>query len=432
MVKEMNKPTSSIKDVLKIMDRVLGLSLLFLFILILAYKYYYKLELYGALYIFLFLIYNLIISQISIKAKKPYKVEFLRNFIALTFLCPIGLLIKAPFDPFWFSYLIMVISSGTIFYEVTGKNYASLLVSAYGILSYIIASIYLTPEVPFIYIIFHSWVMATFTLLMNQVLKLVDMSYKRENYKRIELHQALTELEAAQQSLIHSSRLSAIGEMAGGIAHEINNPLTIISGSVFKIKQDAENDVLTDENLKKHLKRITDTISRITHIVNSLKIVSRESDDLEAKIITLREILNDTLSICTEKFRNNGVNLHFDINDESFSAKVNVDHVQISQVFLNLLNNSYDAIEGRKEKWIRIETKEEGKYQIVKIIDSGTGINNDYNQKVFEPFFTTKEVGKGTGLGLSISKSILEKNRGVLLLDSHAKNTTLIVKIPKA
>ena len=116
---------------------------------------------------------------------------------------------------------------------------------------------------------------------------------------------------------------------------------------------------------------------------------------------------------------------------DQFNISIKGDQVQLSQVFINLLNNSYDALCDAQNKWIKIELKESDTEFLISFIDNGAGIQEDIKQKIFNPFFTTKEFGKGTGLGLGISKAIMEKHNGELLLDSTHPHTCFIVKLPR-
>lgn len=104
---------------------------------------------------------------------------------------------------------------------------------------------------------------------------------------------------------------------------------------------------------------------------------------------------------------------------------------QIEQVLLNLLNNSFDAIQSTPDRWIHITARLENHRVLILVTDSGTGIPNDVQQKMLQPFFTTKEVGKGTGLGLSISKGIIEDHQGQLYYDPKNKNTCFVIDLPE-
>ena len=105
-------------------------------------------------------------------------------------------------------------------------------------------------------------------------------------------------------------------------------------------------------------------------------------------------------------------------------------HVQISQVFLNLFSNSYDAVEHLSERWIQIDCAKNENFLILRIIDSGSGIPNEIQEKIFQPFYTTKEIGRGTGLGLSISNTIINNHKGKFTIDNNFPNTCFIVSLP--
>ena len=102
----------------------------------------------------------------------------------------------------------------------------------------------------------------------------------------------------------------------------------------------------------------------------------------------------------------------------------------MSQVILNLLNNAFDAIENKDEKWVEVQTLQNKNWVEIRVSDCGHGIPKEIQDKILQPFFTTKEVGKGTGLGLSISKGIIESHGGDLTIDNEAKNTTFVARIP--
>lgn len=145
---------------------------------------------------------------------------------------------------------------------------------------------------------------------------------------------------------------------------------------------------------------------------------------------SVNAIIEETLSLCREKFYNHGIQITVNIELE-LTYMVECRSVEISQVFLNLLNNSHDAILDLNEKWIKIDVKDSGEYVEVSITDSGSGIPKEIQDKMMQPFFTTKEVGKGTGLGLSISRGIIDSHQGKMYIDPNNKNTCFIIKLPK-
>lgn len=238
------------------------------------------------------------------------------------------------------------------------------------------------------------------------------------------------ELEEQKNLTFHASKMSALGEMAGGIAHEINNPLTII-GSINRIIRKSIEKGITEPSLfYKYCDDIDMTITRISKIISGLRTISRDgtNDDFAPAIIT--DIFNDALSICGEKFKSHGNELKIDLDEDVYQTVIDCRRVQLSQVFLNLLGNSYDAIEKLPERWIKIECAKKDNNLIIQFIDSGPGIPKNIQDKIFQPFFTTKEIGKGTGLGLSLSNSIIKSHGGVFAVDSNSPNTCFVITLP--
>lgn len=233
------------------------------------------------------------------------------------------------------------------------------------------------------------------------------------------------ELEANRALLISSSKMSALGEMSSGIAHEINTPLAIIQMRTDQLLSMLEDNNLDDDTAKKALLAIDSTIKRITKIINGLKSFSRDGRQDPVQQYNLIEIIENTFVLCKEKFKNHNIEIIFE--KELFSVFENTQipcrPSEVSQVLLNLLNNAYDAIENNQEKWIKINLLKTEEKAIIQIIDSGFGIPSDLKEKVMQPFFTTKPLGKGTGLGLSISKGLMQAMNGDLVYNDNLHNT---------
>ena len=228
--------------------------------------------------------------------------------------------------------------------------------------------------------------------------------------------------------LLESSRLVSLGEMAGGIAHEINTPLAIIQLKASQLRRLFESDRLTKETSISFLKQIEDTCKKISEIIIGLRTFSRDGSADEFQPWSLNKILEGTVSLCQERFKSNGV----DLSVEKFNdLEIKCRPVQIGQVLLNLLNNAFDAIENRTEKWVKIGIQETEKSIDISITDCGLGIPTEIANKLMQPFYTTKGVGKGTGLGLSISKGIIESHGGTFILDRSAQNTRFVIQLPK-
>lgn len=242
--------------------------------------------------------------------------------------------------------------------------------------------------------------------------------------------QDITELVERNMALIASSRLSSLGEMASGIAHEINNPLSIILGKSALLKILIEDNSFDREKATQFLMHISDTTHRIAKIIKGLRAFARDTDGVPFEANSLHDVINDTLELCSERFYNNHIELKLPdvaIDQLYFFGRSE----QIAQVLLNLLNNAFDAAYSADHKWVEVKVKaSQEKIQII-VIDSGVGINPQLIEKIFEPFYTSKEVGKGTGLGLSISKGIVENHLGRLFLDPLAQQTTFTIEIPR-
>lgn len=236
-------------------------------------------------------------------------------------------------------------------------------------------------------------------------------------------------LKESQALLFNRTKLSAIGEMAGGIAHEINNPISMIKGKLDLIKKHMEKEPINKEKILDDLNKVDQTILRVTKIIKGLRHFSRSGEADPFENANLIAIIEDTLSLCSERFKTHGITLNF--NTEYKDIQINCRSIQISQVILNLLNNAYDAIEKFDERWVSIEVVLYHSNRVeVMITDCGAGIPEELHEKILQPFFTTKDIGKGTGLGLSISAAIIAEHKGVLRLDGTYTNTRFIITLP--
>jgi C4-dicarboxylate-specific signal transduction histidine kinase len=145
--------------------------------------------------------------------------------------------------------------------------------------------------------------------------------------------------------------------------------------------------------------------------------------------VKLTEVLNETIDLCKERFKVNNVTLRINISDHNIVVISR--GTQLSQVLLNLLNNAYDAIDGRSDKWIEVDAQETEEFVKLTVTDSGAGIPNSIAEKLFQPFFTTKGVDKGTGLGLSMSHGIIADHGGRIYVDNKSRHTKFVIEMPK-
>lgn len=242
-----------------------------------------------------------------------------------------------------------------------------------------------------------------------------------------ELQNLQNQLEIQKKTVSRTSKMATLGEMAGNIAHEINTPLTtiaILSQSVSRQTNLAQPSIVKIADAAMKIETVT---ARIARIASGLRTFSRDSDSEPMAVTSLRSIVEDTLDFCNEKFRMNQIPLYCQIDQSHF---INCRPVQMSQVLLNLISNSFDAIVGTNEPWVKIESSLQDSNLCIRVLDSGKGISTELANRIMEPLFTTKPAGKGTGLGLSISKSIIEAHQGRLEIEQNNRHTCFIITLP--
>jgi PAS domain S-box-containing protein len=239
----------------------------------------------------------------------------------------------------------------------------------------------------------------------------------------------LRQQKADEIRLIQASKMATLGEMAGGVAHEINNPLTVIQGSARKIRRELEKKNLDLPEVAGTIATIEKTTTRIAHIIKGLRAYARDDSQEEMSTVRVIDIINDTLGFCAERIRHHGIELS--IGQIPPALQIECRPVQIAQILLNLLSNSFDAVEALPEKWIHLKVAELPDAIEFLVSDSGPGIPDQLAHKIMNPFFTTKSVGKGTGLGLSIARGLAQSHGGVLYYDRTSTHTKFVLQLPK-
>lgn len=234
-----------------------------------------------------------------------------------------------------------------------------------------------------------------------------------------------------QSRLIDAAKFASLGEMAAGIAHEINNPLAIIIGKADHCVRLLNSSTPPDQQtIVRELTVINSTGQRIATIVKGLRTFSRDAKGDPKVATTVRSVIDDALGICQERLRSSGINV-----EKSFDGNPDIQllcrQTQIVQVLVNLLSNAFDAVVDQPNPWIKITvTCDVMTFVNIAVTDSGPGIAPEIAKKVMEPFFTTKEVGRGTGLGLSLSRGIAEDHGGSLTYDQNSPNTSFKLRLP--
>jgi C4-dicarboxylate-specific signal transduction histidine kinase len=239
---------------------------------------------------------------------------------------------------------------------------------------------------------------------------------------------AQKELELNQEQLFHNSKLASLGEMAGGIAHEINNPLAIVMAGVELMELQSKRTSLTPEALKIGVDRIKMASTRIKNIIEAMRTLTRVEHKDEMVYYPVEKLLSEVLSLCYEKSISSGIKIT--VENEIHQTAIQCLPTELGQVLINLLNNSFDAIADHEEKFIRIKLVKKNGSIVISIIDSGKGIPLDVERKMFDPFFTTKPVGKGVGIGMSISKKIIKIHQGTIKVDRKSANTKIDITLP--
>ena len=248
------------------------------------------------------------------------------------------------------------------------------------------------------------------------------------------------ELEAQKALSMRSDRLRSLGEMAAGIAHELNQPLVGVRGLAEHILIGMERGwVLTEDELQERVTRIIEQADRMVHIIRHVRLFAREAGKVEKSPVQVNDVVGSSLDMLSAQLRSNGVDLQCALGENLPLVLAN--SFSLEEVILNLLNNSRDALVGTDSsetdtaKKIRVSTVlDDGAPEprvCIAIADSGPGIPDEILRKVFDPFFTTKEPDKGTGLGLSVSKAIVEEFEGELQIQSKpGSGATATISLP--
>jgi len=261
---------------------------------------------------------------------------------------------------------------------------------------------------------------------LGELLALVDKCLEKSGLRTLiqELREAKKKLEETQAQLIQSEKLASIGQLAAGVAHELNNPMSGIMGFTQLL---LEGKTLSEQQ-RSDLETIYTQSQRCRTIIQNLLQFSRRQEPKKADL-DLSLVLQATIDLVKYDFSSSGITIDKRISESL--PHVLGDPQQLQQVFLNLLVNARQAMNGRPQSQVSIKVSPEADRIVTRVKDNGPGIPKEIIGKVFDPFFTTKPVGQGTGLGLSICHGIVEQHQGSIAVESDGNTgTTFIVKLP--
>jgi PAS domain S-box-containing protein len=248
-----------------------------------------------------------------------------------------------------------------------------------------------------------------------------------------ELERAHMELKSAQEALVQAGKLAALGELAAGVAHELNQPLTGLMGFGQELEHILK-EKFPDPSALDFTHEVIHNAVRMKKIIQQLREFTRKSvEDFED--VEIQSVITDSLRLLEQQFKSRGIETK--IQAEPNLPKVYCNPFQLEQVFINLASNARDAIEatGRSTGNIDIEVRRQAgdpmRFLEISFRDDGAGMLAETKSKAFEPFYTTKEVGKGTGLGLSVSYGIISKIHGTMVIESvPGKGASFLLTLP--
>ncbi len=240
-------------------------------------------------------------------------------------------------------------------------------------------------------------------------------------YGTIIVFEDVTEKIRLQQQLVTSEKLASIGLLSAGVAHEINTPLTGISSYIQMLQKK-----LTDSHYAQILEKIETQTERVSRIIKNLLNFARNPSELAFHKVSIPDSLKELISLIEYKLK--AMNIKLEMNPAPVKL-IWAQGERLQQVFINIILNAIDAMP--KGGTLRIDVEPQGPEVVVKIADTGTGIQPQHLPHIFDPFFTTKGIGKGTGLGLSISYAIIHEHEGNIRVESEVgKGTCFTISVP--
>jgi len=242
-----------------------------------------------------------------------------------------------------------------------------------------------------------------------------------------EMERREQELREKQEQLVQAGKLATLGELTTGVAHELNNPLNNIGLFVGNVLDQLRGGDLEPARVEQELESAMEQVQKATAIISHLRTFGRAAPVSLAEV-DVDEVIERSLLLMQEQLRLRGIEVELDLCSEELVVLGNA--IQLEQVFINLLTNARDALDGSRGKTIRVATSRDAEWIRIRFADTGPGIPRELEQRIFDPFFTTKEVGTGTGLGLSITYSIVKEHGGSIAVEPTRRGAAFLIELP--
>jgi PAS domain S-box-containing protein len=249
----------------------------------------------------------------------------------------------------------------------------------------------------------------------------------------------ITEVVEKETQLIQAGKMTTLGVMAAGMAHEINQPLNVIQVCAdFFLKMLRKGQKIEAEDLKTMANDIVTNVERASGVIKHVRDFARQSEPVSSRV-NINDPINDVFKVLGHQLKVHDVEVELELDPDV--PDIFAEHNRLEQVFINLVSNAIDAMDEKgnrpeisdKEKRLTIKSFAENGHVCIKVTDTGVGMSEEVKNKIFEPFYTTKKVGKGTGLGVSISYGIIQDYKGSIEIESEiGKGTTFTLTFPKA
>jgi len=257
-------------------------------------------------------------------------------------------------------------------------------------------------------------------------------SLNQELEQRIKLE--MEKYDKQQQIIVQKSKLEALGKLAAGIAHEINQPLSALTMSLDNLQNRSGSGTVTEPYIARKCQNMQEDIQRIRLIIDNVRQFSRDQQGSVIEQIEVNSVIGSALDLYQKTLQKAGIRLETHLESKPLYTVGN--RFKLEQVILNMLSNAKDAIEenqpeGKRQGLVKLTTQDDGEMIRICVEDNGKGIDESYLDRIFDPFYTTKEPDKGTGLGLSISFGIIQEMFGSIVAARNAKGgMTMTINIP--